>query len=72
MVSFEKKIISLLRKTNARRGHGVKALRRKRKPNSSSHFKKEIRKLECSVNYNRSLMIIKDRGRSNGNQVLVQ
>lgn len=42
MVSFEKEIISLLRKTDARRGHGVMALRRKRKSNSSSHFKREI------------------------------
>ena len=41
-------------------------------PNSSSCFEREIRKLECSINYNRSPMIVRGRGRSNGDQALVQ
>ena len=49
ITGFEKEISSFLRKMKARKGHGVKASRAKKKPFSSSHFEREIHKLDCSV-----------------------
>lgn len=72
VVGFENKIISLLRKMDARRRHGGRPSRWKRKPNTSSRFDREIWKLECSVNYNRSPMLVRGKGRSNGEQTVVQ
>lgn len=48
-MGFEKEILTLLRKIEMRRGHGVNVSRGKRKPNSSPYLKKEIWKLECSA-----------------------
>ena len=44
----------------------------KRKLITSSCFEREIQKLECLINCHRSPMIVKGRGRSNGDQALVQ
>ena len=71
MVGFEKEIISLLRKMDTRRGHSVKASGEKRKPNTSSRFDKEIQKLECPANCNKSPKSVRGKGRSFGGQAIV-
>ena len=79
VVGFENEILSLLRKMDARRGHGGKVRGGgamgggwKRKPKALSCFNREIQKLECLVNYNRSPMFARGKERSNGDQAIVQ
>lgn len=72
VVGFENEIISLLRKTDARRGNEGMALGRKMNPKASSRFDREIQKLECSINYNKSPLVARGRGRSIGDQALFQ
>lgn len=57
---------------DARRGPYDKASRGKRKPKVSSHFDREIRKLESSVNYNRFPLFARGRGRSIGYQAIAK
>ena len=70
VAGFEKEISSLMWKMKARKGHGVKVSRGKKNPFSSSQFEIEIRKLECSVNYNSSPLTVTGR-RSSGDSTLV-
>lgn len=70
-MGFEKEILTLLRKIEMRRGHGLNVSRGKRKPNSSPYLKKEIWKLECSVNYKSSPLIDRGIGRSNKDSTLI-
>lgn len=72
VVGFENEIIPHLRKMDTRRGHGIKALGGMGKPNASSCFEREIQKLECTFNYNRSPMLTRGRGRNNRDHALVQ
>ena len=58
IASFEKKICALIRKMELRKGRGMRMLGVRR---SSSRFEREIRKLECSVNYNSSLFIARGK-----------
>ena len=59
VMGFENEIISLMKKMDARRGHGDKALGEgERKLKASSYFNRGIRKLECSVN--RSPLLARD------------
>ncbi|RVW91388.1 hypothetical protein CK203_035449 [Vitis vinifera] len=51
---YEKEIVSLLRKSEAKKGYRVVALSIKRRPSSMSDFDRELCKLECLVNYNKS------------------
>ncbi|RVW20140.1 hypothetical protein CK203_116799 [Vitis vinifera] len=51
---YEKEIVSLLRKLEAKKGYRVVALSIKRRPSSMSDFDRELCKLECLVNYNKS------------------
>ena len=60
MVGFEKEIIALLKKMELIKGHGVKVLRGSRK-SLFSRLEREIQKLECSVNYNGTLLAIRWR-----------
>lgn len=71
MVGFEKEITSLLRKMEARKGCGVRISRGKRKMFSASHVEREIRNLECLVNYNSSPLSVREKGRSCGVQSLL-
>lgn len=66
IVSFEKEISSLLKKLETRKRRGVKRLGEKKIFLSSSRFDREIRKLECSVNYNSSPSTIKQKGKGVG------
>ncbi|RVX19062.1 hypothetical protein CK203_007022 [Vitis vinifera] len=59
---YEKEIFSLLRKIETRKGCGVCVLRKKKKLNSTSRFEREIQKLECSVNYKNSPLLVKGKG----------
>ena len=61
-----KEISSLLRKMESRKGRGVKVSRGNRKSFSCTCLEGEIRKLECSVNYNYSPLSVKGRGKSSG------
>lgn len=63
---FGKEISSLLKKLELRNEHVVKISIEKRSIPSTSHFEKEIYKLECSINYNKSPTPVKERGRSFG------
>lgn len=63
---YEKEIFSLLRKIETRKGCGVCVLRKKKKLNSTSRFEREIQKLECSVNYKNSPLLVRGKGRSSG------
>lgn len=65
MLGFEKEIIALLKKIEARKGHGVKVSKSGRK-SSSSHLEREIWKLECLVNYSGTAITAKGKGGSNG------
>ena len=58
----EKEIASLLRKMENRKGRRVSVV--KRRPSSTPHFVRELRNLECSVNYCNSSK--KERSRSSG------
>ena len=60
------KIFSLLRKMETRKGRGVCVSGGKNKLNSPSRFKREIQKLECSVNYKNSPLLVRGKGRSSG------
>ena len=64
VAGFEKKICALVRKMESRKGRDVRVTRSKKR--SSSRFKREIRKLEYSVNYNSSLFIARGRGSGAG------
>lgn len=66
----EKEISSLLRKLESKKGHGVKVSGGKRILPSSSHFEREIRMLECSVNYKSSPLTSRGRERSTGESPL--
>lgn len=48
---FEKEIVSLLRKMEAKRARNISALGKKRKLSCAFFFEGELRKLECSFNY---------------------
>ena len=63
ILGFIKEISSLLRKLEAKKGRGVKVSRGRRKSKSSSRLEKEIRRLECSINYDSALTAIKGKGR---------
>ena len=54
MEGFDKEVDSLLRKLEARKGQRVVGLTGKRRPSHASWFERELRKLDCSVNYNLS------------------
>lgn len=71
-VGFENEIISMLMKIDARRGHDGKASGAKKKPNTSSHFNRELRKWEFLVKYNKSPLLAGSRGKSIGDQTFVQ
>ncbi|RVW57201.1 CMP-sialic acid transporter 2 [Vitis vinifera] len=49
----------------SRKGNGIKVSRGSRK-SSSSRLEREIQKLECPVNYNCSLLSVREKGESNG------
>ena len=68
---FEKEIFSLLRKMEKMRGCGACVSGGTRKLNLTSHFEREILKLECLVNYKSSPLLIRGRERSNGATNLV-
>ena len=68
MVGFEKEITALLKKMESRKGRGVKVSRGSRK-SSSSCLEREIRKLECSVNYNDTPLAVKGKEGSSGGSV---
>ena len=68
---FEKESFSLLRKIEKRRGFGACVSGGTRKLNLTSHFEREILKLECLVNYKSSPLLIRGRERSNGATNLV-
>ena len=65
------KIFSLLRKMEKMRGCGACVSGGTRKLNLTSHFEREILKLECLVNYKSSPLLIRGRERSNGATNLV-
>ena len=62
----EKEIASLLRKMENRKGRRVSVV--KRRPSSTPHFVRELRNLECSVNYCNSSK--KERSWSSGWEML--
>ena len=68
---FEKEIFSLLRKMEKMRGCGACVSGGTRKLNLTSHFEREILKLECLVNYKSSPLLIRGMERSNGATNLV-
>ena len=68
---FEKEIFSLLRKMEKMRGCGACVSGGTRKLNLTSHFEREILKLECLVNYKSSPLLIRGRERRNGATNLV-
>ena len=70
MVGFEKEISTLLKKMESRKGCGVKASRGSRK-SSSSCLEREIRKLDCSMNYNGIPLAIRGKKGSNKGFVLL-
>lgn len=61
-VGFENEIISMLMKIDERRGQDGKASGAKKKPNTSSHFNRELRKWEFLVKYNKSPLLAGSRG----------
>ena len=63
VASFEKKISTLLRKMESRKDCRVKVTGGKRKIFSSTHLDCEIRKLECSVNYNLQVLSSLSQGK---------
>ena len=65
MVGFGKEINSLLKKMKSRKGCGVEVSRGNWKF-SSTRLERKIQKLECSMNYNCSLLSVRDKGGSNG------
>lgn len=71
MKGFEKETSSLMRKMEARKGRGVKISGEKRKTCLSSWVEMEIRKLECSVNYNSSSLSIGEEGGTVGFNLLL-
>ena len=68
---YEKEIFSLLRKIETRKGCGVCVLGKKKKLNSTSRFEREIQKLECSVNYKNSPLLVKGKGGEARSQTLL-
>lgn len=66
VVGFEKEIRSLLKKLEARKGRGVKVSGGKRSLRLASHFERELRNLESSVNYNSAPCTMRGKGRSTG------
>ena len=54
----------LLKNLEARKGLGVKVSGERRKHFSTSHFERELRKLECSINYNSSPYTFRGKWRS--------
>ena len=63
VASFEKEISTLLRKMESRKDCRVKVTGGKRKIFSSTHLDCEIRKLECSVNYNLQVLSSLSQGK---------
>ncbi|KAL6334210.1 hypothetical protein AAG906_007457 [Vitis piasezkii] len=63
---YEKEISCLLRKLESKKSEGVKVFGGRRKSLFSSRLGKEIRRLECSVNYNSALSIEKGKRKSVG------
>lgn len=63
VASFEKEISTLLRKMESRKHCRVKVTGGKRKIFSSTHLDCEIRKLECSVNYNLQVLSSLSQGK---------
>lgn len=66
VAGFKKEINSLLKKLDLKKGRGVMVLGGRIKPLASSRFEREIRKLECSVNYNNSPSTIKGKRKGAG------
>lgn len=64
VLGFKKEIGSLLKKLETRKEHGVKSLDSKRSHRLISHFERELRKLESSINYNSSSRDIRRKGRN--------
>ena len=64
IAGFEKEICALIRKMESRKGRGIWMLGGKKR--GSSHFEREIRKLECSVNYNSSPFTARGKGSGAG------
>ena len=54
MEGYEREIVSLLRKLKAKKDRRVVTLSIKRRPSSMSCFDRELRKLECLINYSKS------------------
>ena len=54
VAGFEKEINSLLKNLEARKGRGVKVLGGRRKHFLTSHFERELLKLEYLINYDSS------------------
>lgn len=63
VASFEKETRTLLRKMESRKDCRVKVTGGKRKIFSSTHLDCEIRKLECSVNYNLQVLSSLSQGK---------
>ena len=62
VTGFEKESNSLLWKLESRKGRGVKITRLKKKSPLASRMEREIRKLECSVNYDCSPLSAREGG----------
>ena len=60
IAGFEKEICALIRKMESRKGRGIRMSGGKKR--CSSHFEREIQKLECSINYNSSPFTAKVKG----------
>ncbi|RVW67644.1 hypothetical protein CK203_063068 [Vitis vinifera] len=61
-MGFEKEINSLLKKLELRKGRGVKIARGKKKSPLATRLEREIRKLECSVNYDCAPLSVREGG----------
>ena len=62
VMGFEKEINSLLKKLELRKGRGIKIARGKKKSPLATRLEKEIRKLECSVNYDCAPLSVREGG----------
>ena len=62
VTGFEKESNSLLWKLESRKGLGVKITRGKKKSPLATRLEREIRKLECSVNYDCSPLSAREGG----------
>lgn len=62
---FEEEIWILLRKLRIKFGHGTLSKVQKKKPLSSSCFKRELRRLDCSFNYGGSTLLSRRSSKNN-------